>query len=156
MARRCALAIVAIGAAAVLLLGLVRWETMVVQYHLWRVRNDPEVLADLIQTEDRLALKALNRFFRTEAGNQALAEHFYDCLVRTVNDEADTDYPAQLKLDEGLEVSLSFRLPTDHRFNRYGVTSSGGGSFAFAPIVRTSELNRVWVPESLRGRFRKV
>ncbi len=62
MARKCAFTIVAVGAAAVLLLGLLRWETMVVRYQLWRVRNDPDALARLIQTEDRLALKALNNY----------------------------------------------------------------------------------------------
>ena len=84
MARKCTFIIVVAGASAVFLLSLVRWEAMVTQYHLWRVRNDPGALADLIQTEDRLALKALNRYFQTDAGTQALAEYFCDYFVQLV------------------------------------------------------------------------
>ncbi len=142
MAKKYAFTIVAVGAAAVLLLGLLRWETMLVQYHLWRVRNDPEVLSDLIQTDNRIALKALDRFFGTEVGTQALAEHFYDRLLRIVNNELNTDYPAQLKLNHGIEFSLSFKFPTDHRFSWYWVGSMGAGSRSVTLFERTPELSR--------------
>ena len=135
MAKKCAFTIVAIGTAAVLFLGLVRWETMVVQYHHWRARNDPEALADLIQTEDRLALKALKRYFRTKAGTQALAEYFYDYFFQLV--QRDLKVSDRLQLDRGIEVQVFFR-PEDDRFNSYTIYSTGAGN----SVERTPELIR--------------